>query len=158
MRISRLKVRISTIIKTFDNPLNPLGVALIEDSIIIDCAELAFSLNVWRSSLDSVVGFFPRLVRSPIYLTWILLHVMFDFIIFLMQSQRWIIRIPTRACLRALERCIFSNAAKGTNNAPEIYESEYFDTFLCNSVLVTTLMVIFYWCIIHQYSFQHTEW
>jgi len=40
------------------------SVALIEDRIIIGCAQLAFSLNVWRSSLDSVVGFFPRLVRA----------------------------------------------------------------------------------------------
>lgn len=47
----------------FNNEIKTESVALLDSDVFISCADLQFSYTVWQSSRDSLVGYFPRVVR-----------------------------------------------------------------------------------------------
>lgn len=42
------------------------GIFLLDSDVFVSCEELKFTVNVWLSSRDSVVGYYPRLIQRNI--------------------------------------------------------------------------------------------
>ena len=41
-----------------------IGVLFLDDDVMISCQDVHFSLTVWQSSQNSLVGFYPRMHRT----------------------------------------------------------------------------------------------